>query len=221
MGRLVSRPSKAYVSAMTDSPYDKDKEDRPESSGEDHQDSYLAGQLLIAMPTMTDPRFAKTVVFLCAHNDQGAMGLVVNKLVGSLSFAELMRQMDIEMESDDEPVQVHFGGPVESTRGFVLHTPDYESNSTLVVDDQFALTSTVDVLRSIAGGRGPARAILALGYAGWAPGQLDEEIQANGWLHVDADQDLVFGDDLDNKWNRAIAKMGFDPSFLSLDAGHA
>lgn len=182
---------------------------------------YLTGQLLIAMPTMKDPRFAKTVVYLCAHNKEGAMGLVVNKLVGSLSFVELMKQMDIEVNTDEDEVQVHFGGPVESTRGFVLHTPDYESGSTLVVDDHFALTSTVDVLRSIANGHGPDKAMLALGYAGWSAGQLDDEIQENGWLHVAADLDLVFGAELDNKWDRAIAKMGFDPSFLSLDAGHA
>lgn len=184
-------------------------------------DGYLAGQLLIAMPQMSDPRFARSVVYLCVHNADGAMGLVVNKLITSLTFSELLKQMDLDVTCEDDQFGVHFGGPVESGRGFVLHSTDYESDATMTVNTDFALTATVDVLRCMADGQGPSRAILALGYAGWAPGQLDTEIQNNGWLHVPADLQLVFEGDNDKKWDRAIAKMGIDPSFLSTDAGHA
>ena len=181
---------------------------------------YLEGQLLIAMPTMGDPRFERTVIYLCAHSDQGAMGLVVNKLVDHITFEGLLEQLSIEAEVDND-VNVHFGGPVETGRGFVLHSGDYRQDSTMVVDQNFGLTATVDILRAIAAGRGPQRSLLALGYAGWAPGQLDGEIQANGWLHCAADYDLVFGGELDEIWARAIAKVGVDVSFLSTDAGHA
>ena len=188
-----------------------------------NHDGYLAGQLLVAMPQMADPRFAHGVVFMCAHSADGAMGLMVNKLVDSLSFSELLKQMAFEFENDgiDDRVQVHFGGPVESARGFVLHTPDYMSDATMRVDSGFAMTATVDVLRSIARGAGPERAIFALGYAGWAPGQLDSEIRDNGWLNVGADADLVFGRDHDEKWRRAVARVGVDPGLLSGAAGHA
>jgi putative transcriptional regulator len=189
-----------------------------------HDDGgYLTGQLLIAMPQMTDPRFEHGVVYMCAHNADGAMGLVVNKLVESLTFTDLLRQMELEIGPGDldQRIQVHFGGPVESARGFVLHTPDYLSEATMKVSDDFAMTATIDVLRSIASGGGPDKAILALGYAGWAPGQLDTEIQNNGWLHVAADHSLVFGRDHDDKWRSAVAKVGVDPSLLSGEAGHA
>ncbi len=187
------------------------------------QDGYLGGQLLVAMPRMADPRFAHSVVFMCAHNADGAMGLVVNKLVDSLKFTYILKQMDFGFEGDgiDDRVQVHFGGPVESARGFVLHTPDYMTDATMRVDDGFAVTTTVDVLRSIARGAGPERAIFALGYAGWAPGQLDAEFQNNGWLSVGADPELVFGRDHGDKWRRAIGKVGVDPALLSGEAGHA
>lgn len=187
------------------------------------QDGYLGGQLLVAMPRMADPRFAHSVVFMCAHNADGAMGLVVNKLVDSLKFTYILKQMDFEFEGDgiDDRVQVHFGGPVESARGFVLHTPDYMTDATMRVDEGFAVTTTVDVLRSIARGAGPERAIFALGYAGWAPGQLDAEFQNNGWLSVGADPELVFGRDHGDKWRRAIGKVGVDPALLSGEAGHA
>ena len=182
---------------------------------------YLPGQLLIAMPQMSDPRFARSVVYLCAHNEDGAMGLVVNKLITSLTFGELLKQMDMDFEAHDAGFGVHFGGPVESGRGFVLHSTDYESDATMTVNSEFALTATIDVLQCMADGRGPNNAILALGYAGWAPGQLDTEIQNNGWLHAPADLQLVFDKDNDTKWERAVAMMGIDPSFLSMDAGHA
>ncbi len=182
---------------------------------------YLTGQLLIAMPSMSDPRFARSVVYVCAHNADGAMGLVINRLVGSVTFPDLLEQLGIEAGPMSEEIRVHFGGPVESGRGFVLHSGEYRHDSTLRVAEGVALTATVDILQDIARGQGPRRSLLALGYAGWGPGQLDTEIQANGWLHVAADEHLVFDGDLDSKWERAIAKLGVDLSLLSGEAGHA
>jgi putative transcriptional regulator len=182
----------------------------------------LTGQLLIAMPQMMDPRFARSVVYICAHSeDEGAMGLVVNKLLASLTLDELLTHLNLAPGSGNQPRPVHFGGPVEPGRGFVLHTPDYREDATLLVGDEFAVTATLDILRAIGKGEGPRRNLLALGYAGWAPGQLDAEMQANGWLSVAADSDLVFDDDFDAKWQRALAKLGIDLSMLSTDAGHA
>lgn len=182
---------------------------------------YLEGQLLIAMPAMQDPRFARTVIFICTHNSDGAMGLVVNKLFGSLTFSELLEQVGIEATGVKNKIRVHFGGPVESGRGFVLHSPDYAKEGTLVVESDIALTASVDILKAIAEGQGPRHSFLALGYAGWGAGQLDSEIRANGWLHAPADQSLVFDDDLDTKWKRAMATLGVDSSKLSSDVGHA
>jgi putative transcriptional regulator len=182
---------------------------------------YLEGQMLVAMPQMTDPRFAKSVIYLCAHSAEGAMGLVVNKLISSITFPDLLRQLDVEAGPSTEHIRVHFGGPVESGRGFVLHSDDYAQESTLRVNQGVALTATIDVLRAIAGEQGPRRSLLALGYAGWAPGQLDAEIQANGWLNVAADEELVFGTDIDGRWETAMARLGIDPSSLSGSAGHA
>jgi putative transcriptional regulator len=187
----------------------------------DPSQSSLSGQLLVAMPQMLDPRFARSVVYLCAHSPDGAMGLVVNRLIDSLSFESLLAQLGVEAKGVPADIPVHFGGPVEYSRGFVLHTSDYHQDSTLVIDDEIALTATVDVLRAIASGTGPRRCVLALGYAGWAPGQLDAEIQANGWLLVPPDLDLVFGLKNDTKWERAIAKIGIDLTLLSSEAGHA
>jgi putative transcriptional regulator len=184
-------------------------------------DGYLEGQLLIAMPNMGDERFQRTVIFMCAHSAQGAMGLVVNKLADQIDFKDLLEQLQIEVPDYKQEIQVHSGGPVESGRGFVLHTTDYFQESTLQVSEEIGLTATADILKSIAGGEGPTHCLLALGYAGWAPGQLDAEIQANGWLHVPSDLDLVFGEGLDSKWDRAVQKVGIDPSFLSMEAGHA
>ncbi len=190
-------------------------------SADKEKDGYLSGQLLIAMPGMTDPRFSESVIYLCAHNEDGAMGLVVNKLMGSLSFAELLQQMKIDSGAVGSKVEVHFGGPVESGRGFVLHSTDYNSEETMRVNNDFALTATIDVLKSIAGGKGPADAMFALGYAGWGAGQLDTEMQNNGWLNCAADSSIVFGEDNEAKWKSAAAKMGIDLSLLTSDVGHA
>ena len=189
--------------------------------GQDGNGDYLTGQLLIAMPNMRDPRFTRTVIYVCAHNADAAMGLVVNRLVGSVTFPDLLKQLGIDTDATTEEIRVHFGGPVESGRGFVLHSGEYHHDSTLQVAEQMALTATIDILQDMAKGCGPRRSLLALGYAGWGAGQLDAEIQSNGWLIVAADDQLVFDENLDDKWERAIAKLGVDPALLSSDAGHA
>ncbi|MDW8369878.1 MAG: YqgE/AlgH family protein [Geminicoccaceae bacterium] len=177
--------------------------------------------LLIAVPGMPDPRFAKSVVYMCAHSPQGAMGLVVNQVAPALTLPKIVEQLGIRPEIDLSDCPVHVGGPVETGRGFVLHSPDYVQESTLVIDDRFALTATLDVLKAIAEGGGPRRRVFALGYAGWAPGQLDAEIQANGWLVAPADEDLVFGTDDAAKWHKALARIGVDPAMFSTTAGRA
>lgn len=182
---------------------------------------YLAGQLLIAMPQMRDPRFMRTVVYVCAHTAEGAMGLVINRMFDGLSFPELLDQLGIEPGTDSEAIQIHFGGPVEGGRGFVLHSADYKHETTLMVDERVGLTATVDVLKAIAEGTGPRERLLALGYAGWGAGQLDSEIRENVWLNVQADESLLYGLDVDHKWEQAIHKLGIDFGSLSGDAGHA
>ena len=190
---------------------------------------YLDGQLLIAMPVMDDPRFERSVIYLCAHSSEGAMGIIVNRPAGSIDFPGLLVQLDIIKKSEQiklpenaESMKVLKGGPVETGRGFVLHSSDFFiENATLKIDEGICLTATVDILKAIAKGAGPKHAILALGYAGWAPGQLETEIQDNGWLHCDADPDLVFGGDVEEKYLRALRKIGIDPGMLSNEAGHA
>ena len=182
---------------------------------------YFAGQMLIAMPQMRDPRFARSVVYLCAHTKEGAMGLVINRLFNSLSFPELLDQLTIPSTPLCDQVKIHFGGPVEAGRGFVLHSNDYAQETTLMVDDDVGLTATIDVLKAISEGHGPQRYLLALGYAGWSAGQLDSEIRDNAWLSVQSDDNLLFGDDVERKWEKAIAKIGIDFNKLSAEAGHA
>ena len=182
----------------------------------------LTGQLLVAMPQMSDPRFARSVVYLCAHSDEaGAMGLIVNKQLAALTLGELFAQLDIEPSAVAGLRPVHFGGPVEAGRGFVLHTADYREEATLHVGGNISVTATLEVLRAIGKNRGPRQSLFALGYAGWAPGQLDAEIQANGWLVVAADSYLVFDTEDDGKWQRALAKLGVSPEMLSADSGRA
>ena len=183
--------------------------------------SVLTGQLLIAMPQMRDPRFERSVIYMCAHSNDGAMGLVVNRLFEALTFPDLLSQLNIDSGDKTRPIRVHFGGPVESGRGFVLHSDDYVRDGTLVVNGGFALTATIDILKALADGDGPHRSILALGYAGWGPGQIEGEIVQNGWLTAPADPQLVFDADLDHKWERALAKLGVSPTSLSGQAGHA
>jgi putative transcriptional regulator len=185
------------------------------------EDGHLTGMLLIAMPNLTGAPFARSVVFLCAHSSEGAMGLVVNQVASNVSFANVVEQLGIEGTIQGLDTPIHFGGPVEASRGFVLHTADYVQESTLLIDDTFALTATVEVLKAIARGEGPRRCVLALGYAGWGAGQLDKEIQANGWLMAPPDSEIVFDRDNETKWIRALGSIGVNPSLLSTAAGHA
>ncbi len=191
--------------------------------------SYLDGQMLIAMPAMLDERFARSLIYVCAHSAEGAMGIVVNHPAPNINFSDLLVKLDvvpaadvIRLPSRAGVVKVMRGGPVETERGFVLHSADFFiEDSTLPIDDGICLTATIDILKAIARGDGPASALLALGYAGWAPGQLESEIQGNGWLHCSADSDLVFGADIGGKYGRALKKIGIDLGMLSSEAGHA
>ena len=190
---------------------------------------YLDGQILIAMPGMDDNRFDHSVIYLCAHSADGAMGIILNQVAGNISFPDLLQQLDII--SDNQAIRlplgidempVHRGGPVETGRGFVLHSPDYfVENSTLPIEEDICLTATIDILKAIVDGDGPRNALLALGYAGWGAGQLETEIQANGWLNCPADPGLIFGPDLESKYENALRKMGIEPGMLSSEAGHA
>ncbi|ODR96229.1 hypothetical protein AUC71_04610 [Methyloceanibacter marginalis] len=192
-------------------------------------DGYLDGQLLVAMPSMGDPRFSRSVIYLCAHSSEGAMGIVINQRAPNISFTELLEQLNIVPTEDRISVPsglsamaVHLGGPVETGRGFVLHSADYfKSESTLPIDESVCLTATIDILRDIAKGSGPNKALLALGYAGWAPGQLEDEIQSNGWLNCPADPELIFDPEVDRKYNKALGSIGIDPIRLVNDSGHA
>jgi putative transcriptional regulator len=191
--------------------------------------AFLDGQMLLAMPGMGDGRFARSVGYLCAHSREGAMGIIINQPAKRIRFPDLLVQLDvvpaeaaIRLPAQAEEMLVLKGGPVETGRGFVLHSPDYfVDNSTLPIDETVSLTATLDILRAIANGAGPSRAVLALGYAGWSPGQLESEIQANGWLNCPADPALVFDAELDTKYDRALKTLGIDIVMLSGEAGHA
>lgn len=193
------------------------------------REGYLDGKLLIAMPAMGDPRFARSVIYMCAHSADGAMGIIINQRAPNISFTELLEQLNIvppknriRLPFELGAMAVHLGGPVETGRGFVLHSADYyKAESTLPIDEAVCLTATIDILRDIAKGSGPDKALLALGYAGWAPGQLENEIHANGWLHCSADPDLIFDPEVDRKYIKALNKIGIDPIRLVNDAGHA
>jgi putative transcriptional regulator len=174
------------------------------------------------MPGMADPHFEKSVIFMCAHSSEGAMGIMINKPVTGLSFHDLMEKLELKVTPNTPNFPVLYGGPVETGRGFVLHSTDYESSeATLPVSEDVSLTATLDILRAMADGRGPQHAIFALGYAGWTAGQIEDEIRRNGWIHCDSDSELLFDAGLDAKWSFALRKLGIDASGLSAHAGHA
>ena len=182
----------------------------------------LAGKLMVAMPAMGDARFARSVILVCAHAGEGAMGLIINKPVPDFSFADLLGQLKITCRGQGRDIRVHFGGPVERGRGFVLHSADYTSGkATTQVQGGYGMTATMDVLEALAQGGGPRQALLALGYAGWGPGQLEREIGRNDWLVTDPAEDLVFSPQDSGKWVGALRRMGIDPISLSPSAGHA
>jgi putative transcriptional regulator len=190
---------------------------------------FLDGQMLIASPGMQDERFSRSLIYMCAHSSEGAMGIVVNQPAPHVSFPDLLVKLDvipaaekIQLPNSAGDVTVLKGGPVETERGFVLHSADFFiENSTLPIDEGVCLTATLDILKAIARGAGPASAILALGYAGWSPGQLENELQQNGWLHCSADPQLIFGTNINAKYELAMQKIGIRPGMLSSDVGHA
>jgi putative transcriptional regulator len=186
--------------------------------------SYLSGQLLVAMPTMGDRRFRRSVIYMCSHSAEGAMGLIVNQRSPDVSLGDLVEQLGLRDGGADAFLEqsVLNGGPVSTERGFVLHTNDYfAEEATLAISDGICLTATIEILKAMAAGQGPRRSVLALGYSGWAPGQLEAEIGANGWLHCPADRDLIFDADLELKYVRALSKIGVELSHLHSEAGHA
>lgn len=188
--------------------------------GRDSMD--LCGKLLVAMPGMGDHRFEHSVILMCAHTPEGAMGLIINKELPDLSFDSLLKQLDIPRPDAGRSIRVHFGGPVERGRGFVLHSPDYGgSASTMTIAGGYGMTATLDVLEAMAQGAGPQKALLALGYSGWGPGQLEAEIARNDWLTVEPSAALIFSDNLKDKWSAALRGMGIDPLLLSPTAGRA
>lgn len=192
------------------------------ASGDGH---FLTGRILLAMPGMGDPRFHHAVIFMCAHDKNGAMGIVVNHVLPGVDLAELIAQLNVVVEGGDRKklasCPVLSGGPVESARGFILHSRDFHQQDTVGIDENFAVTGTIDALKSVASGAGPEKMLFALGYAGWGAGQLDQELQKNAWLVADADPTLVFDSNMDSKWDRAIKSLGIDPAMLSGAAGRA
>lgn len=214
--RLASSPLTAKISIMSDHLAASAQPDRTPAEG-----SHLTGQVLIAMPAMTDPRFAQSVIYVCAHTDEGAMGIVVNKPLNAPTFTDLLRQLSIDPVPPARSIRLCSGGPVDNARGFVLHTSDWTGDGSLRVDERLALTASLDILKAIAAGGGPKEGVLALGYAGWGPGQLDHELHQNAWLSAPADLPILFDEDHASKWRRALAKLRIDPLLLSSDAGHA
>jgi len=182
---------------------------------------YLTGQLLVAMPQIQDPRFSRAVVLICGHDENGAMGLVLNKLIETMSMKDLLKQLDLSYIENSDYVPVHCGGPVEMGRGFILHSTDYMHETSVKIIDNVALSATIEILTDIIGGLGPRHQFLALGYAGWSAGQLDEELQQNSWLQVEADDSLIFADHRMDKWELALDKLGVDPRLLSTECGRA
>ncbi len=191
--------------------------------------AYLDGKFLIAMPALDDGDFARSVIYMCAHSAEGAMGLVINKPLDHLSFPDLLVQLEIipdekriRLPSEARSMRVHQGGPVDTGRGFVLHTSDFHLDaSTLPISEDLSLTATVEILKAIAEGRGPEHSLLTLGYAGWAPGQLESEIQANGWLITDSDPDIIFSAADGDRYRKALATLGVDLAALSPTSGRA
>lgn len=186
------------------------------------EDDFLVGKLLIAMPGLQDPRFERSVIFVCAHSAEGAMGLIVNKPVEGLDFSELLRRYELPCTETLPKVPILFGGPVELNRGFFLHSSDYtDSENTHSICDGISLTASLDILKAISEGRGPQKCFLALGYAGWDGGQIEQEMRQNSWIHCDADASLVFGFQYETIWQKALTKLGIDISGLTASAGQA
>jgi len=186
------------------------------------QDSlYLTGKLLLAMPIMQDPRFEKSVVYMCAHNEEGAMGLVINRPMEGIDFQDLLEQLDMLNAPPVSHMSVNLGGPVEPARGFIMHSTDVMREDTMEIAENIGITASLDILQEIAEGRGPKNSLFMLGYAGWGPGQLESELQQNAWLTIEADEAIIFDPNPDAKWNKALDKLGINPAMLSATAGNA
>lgn len=193
--------------------------DRPEL---DTNDGFLLGKLLVALPGMPDPRFEKSVILMCAHSDQGAMGIIVNKPFEGLSFRDLVERLDVKVTADTPDPPILFGGPVGTGQGFVLHSSEFgNGEATMPVTSEISLTATIEILRAIAEGRGPQKSLFALGYAGWGPGQIENELMSNGWIPCDVQKDILFDLDCALKWQAALGSIGADISGLSAEAGRA
>lgn len=190
---------------------------KPESA----HNPYLAGKLLVAMPQMDDPRFHKAVIFLCAHDANGAMGLVINHTLPGLELSELLTQLHIEGQVHGDDVPVMSGGPVETARGFILHKGQFRKVDSLEIKGDIYVTGTVEALKAVAQGQGPEEMLFILGYSGWTAGQLDAEMKQNSWLVADADPEVIFSAEPEDRWERAIKKIGIDPNMLSGDTGRA
>ena len=186
-------------------------------------DKYLTGRVLLATPSMGDPRFHKAVIYVCAHDEHGAMGLVINHHLPGVDMKDLLKQLEIEKTTDSaiDDIPVLSGGPVETARGFVLHSTDFEQGETIKINKDFSVTGTIDALKAIANGEGPEDLLFILGYAGWDAGQLDRELQDNAWLVLDPDKALIFAHTADDMWHKAIEKIGIDPGMLSGTSGRA
>lgn len=182
---------------------------------------YLRGQILVAMPQMRDPRFDKSLILMCGHDSDGAMGIVFNKILTEMSFQDLIDQSDFQSEQQISDRPLYYGGPVEIGRGFVLHSSDHLDKASLLITDDVALTASANILESLAKEKGPDHALVALGYAGWSPGQLEGEILQNSWLIFPADGSIIFDANPETLWERTLKKFGIDPNFLSTQAGHA
>jgi putative transcriptional regulator len=184
-------------------------------------ESPFRNKLLVAMPNMHDGLFHRSVIYLCAHSTAGAMGIMINQKLPDIAFGDLLSQLHLPKSRLHVDPLVHFGGPVDTGRGFVLHSTDFMRDDTVRINDTLCLTGTIDILQALAEGRGPRKSLFALGYAGWAAGQLEEEMHANSWLTVPADTGLLFDNDLQTKWERALGHLGANPLTLSAEAGHA
>lgn len=197
------------------------REEMHEDDDSNTSDGYLEGQLLIATPQLTGSCFAKSVIYICAHTSDGAMGIIINHLVDTIDSDEIFSQLNIQIPREGVDIPVHFGGPVDTARGFVLHSTDYAQKETVLMSEGIALTSNIDILKDISGGKGPKKCILALGYAGWSPGQLESELETNSWLTADANTKLMFDTKNEDKWQGTALHMGIDLTKLSGEVGHA
>ena len=181
----------------------------------------LTGQIIVSMPSLEDERFYKTVIYICAHSSEGSMGIIINKKIDYDLYPDLLQQLGIDKPLNNKKLFIRYGGPVESGRGFVLHSDDMMRKETLNIDKGVALTSTAEFFDDLSKGKGPKNCILALGYAGWQPGQLEHEIMRNSWMSLSVDNSFLFDDEVSRKWSQAYKLMGIDPNSLSFESGRA